>query len=163
VPPVPPRPPAAEARDANREGLRHFREREYGPALEAFRRAGRLSPDEAEYRNNEGYALLRLGRHREAVAVLEEVVERHPERHVAYANLADAHLARGDTAAAVATLERLLALDPPRTRRRLAEAMLERIRPREADPWRAVPSPEVELATGWSVPEVVELEVAEHP
>jgi tetratricopeptide (TPR) repeat protein/tRNA A-37 threonylcarbamoyl transferase component Bud32 len=170
-PEAPRRPPAAEARDANREGLRHFREREYGEALDAFRRAGRLNPDEPEYRNNEGYALYRLGRTREAVAVLEEVVQRHPERYVAYANLADAQLARGDTAAAAATLERLLGLDPPATRRRLAEAMLERIRPREPEPWPAMPlervRPDVELATGWDVEvaevEVVDLEAAEHP
>jgi serine/threonine-protein kinase len=132
-PAAPRRAPAALARDANREGLRHFQRREYGEALAAFRRAGSLVPAEAEYRNNEGYALFRLGRNDEAVAVLEEVVERYPDRHVAYANLADVYLAQGDTAAAVAALERLLARDPPRPRARLAQQVLERIRPADEE------------------------------
>ncbi|HEX8274304.1 MAG TPA: protein kinase [Longimicrobiaceae bacterium] len=158
-PAAPRRAPAALARDANREGLRHFQRREYGEALAAFRRAGSLVPAEAEYRNNEGYALFRLGRNDEAVAVLEEVVERYPDRHVAYANLADVYLAQGDTAAAVAALERLLARDPPRPRARLAQQVLERIRPAdeeeevvvEPDPMLAMPAiagahPDLEIA-----------------
>ncbi len=161
--PAPPRrPPAAEARDANGEGLRHFRAREYGAALEAFRRAVRLAPGEAEYRNNEGYALYRLGRAREAAAVLTEVVERNPDRLVAYANLADAFLAQGDTTAAVHALERLLDRDPPDTRRRMAERVLDRIRPardREEypSPMLAMPAlervrPDLEIAVDWGAP-----------
>ncbi|MEW5931906.1 MAG: tetratricopeptide repeat protein, partial [Gemmatimonadota bacterium] len=174
---APRRPPAAEARDANREGLRHFQRREYGEALAAFRRAGSLVPAEAEYRNNEGYALFRLGRNDEAVRVLEEVVERYPDRHVAYANLADVYLAQGDTAAAVATLERLLERDPPRTRARLAQQVLERIRPEdeeevvvEPDPMLAVPAiagarPDLEIAAEGGETEIVEVDTfrAGHP
>lgn len=161
-PAAPRRAPAAEARDANREGLRHFQRREYGEALAAFRRAGSLVPGEAEYRNNEGYALLRLGRSDEAAKVLEEVVDRYPDRHVAYANLADANLAQGDTAAAVATLERLLDRDPPGPRRRLARQVLERIRLEDgadvepelmlAVPALATARPDMEIATDWGAP-----------
>ncbi len=163
-PALPRRAPAAEARDANREGLRHFQRREYDRALAAFRRAGSLVPAEAEYRNNEGYALLRLGRNDEAAEVLEEVVDRYPDRHVAYANLADAYLAQGDTAAAVATLERLLDRDPPGPRRRLARQVLDRIRPEdgveadvEPEPMLAVPAlatarRDMAIATDWGAP-----------
>jgi tetratricopeptide (TPR) repeat protein/tRNA A-37 threonylcarbamoyl transferase component Bud32 len=166
-PTAPRRAPAAEARDANREGLRHFQQREYGEALAAFRRASSLVPGEAEYRNNEGYALFRLGRRDEAAAVLEEVVERYPDRHVAYANLADVYLARGDTAAAVATLERLLDRDPPGPRRRLARQVLERIRPDDEDedgtgpemmlamPALAGVRPDMEIAADRDAPEEV--------
>jgi len=164
--PAPRRAPAAEARDANRAGLRHFQQREYGEALAAFRRASSLVPGEAEYRNNEGYALFRLGRRDEAAQVLEEVVERYPDRHVAYANLADVYLARGDTAAAVATLERLLERDPPGPRRRLARQVLERIRPEDdkdetgpemmlAMPALAGSRPDLEIAADWGEPEEV--------
>jgi|GEM_PF-3579714 len=159
---TPRRSPAAEARSANGDGLRHFRAREYGPALEAFRRAVRLAPGEAEYRNNEGYALYRLGRTREAAAVLAEVVDRNPDRLVAYANLADAFLAQGDTAAAVDALERLLDRDPPDTRRRMAERVLDRIRPRRdrgeyPSPLLAMPPlervrPDLEIAVDWDAP-----------
>ncbi|HEX7241568.1 MAG TPA: protein kinase [Longimicrobiaceae bacterium] len=168
-PEAPRRAPAALARDANREGLRHFQRREYGEALAAFRRAGSLVPGEAEYRNNEGYTLFRLGRNDQAVQVLEEVVERYPDRHVAYANLADVYLAQGDTAAAVAALERLLERDPPRARARLAQQVLERIRPEdeevvvEADPMLALPAiagarPDLEIAADRGETMVVEVD-----
>ncbi len=167
-PPAPRRAPAAEARDANRAGLRHFQRREYGEALAAFRRARSLVPGEAEYRNNEGYTLLRLGRRDEAAAVLEEVVERYPDRHVAYANLADVYLAQGDTAAAVATLERLLDRDPPGPRRRLAQQVLERIRPEDGDdagpetmlamPALAGARPDMEIAADWGAHDEVEVD-----
>ncbi|HEX2091671.1 MAG TPA: protein kinase [Longimicrobiaceae bacterium] len=130
------RSPVALAREANAEGLRHFRARRYDAALTEFRRAHRLAPEEGEFRNNLGYTLVRLRRADEAVRVLAAVVEHHPERQVAYLNLADAYLLRGDTAAAIATLESLLARDPPRRRRESAEWLLARLRPdgREADP-----------------------------
>lgn len=118
---------AARAQEANREGLRLFGRREYGAALGYFREATGRAPEHPEYRNNYGYTLYRLKRADEAVRVLEEVVARYPERQVAYANLADAYLLRGDTARAVAALEHLLLLDPPPGRRSSAEWVLTRL------------------------------------
>lgn len=142
------RPPAAEAAAANQEGLRLFEAREYEAALPHFERAASLQPEHPEYRNNVGYTLYRMGRADDAVEVLEEVVERHPSRHVAYANLADAYLQQGDTARAVEALEHLLSLDPSPTRRKGAEQVLARITPdSESDDVYGDDGPEVEEHT----------------
>jgi tetratricopeptide (TPR) repeat protein len=117
-----------DARDANAEGRRLFARGQFGPALERFRRAHELEPEVAEYHNNVGWALFKLKRGPEAVRVLEAVVRKHPDRHLAYENLAAAHLIAGDTAAALATLEHLLSAGPGAARRRTAERLLARLR-----------------------------------
>ena len=124
--------PAAPARvltavEENEEGLRRFRAGEYGVSLGHFRRAMDKAPGQAEYMNNHAYALLRAGRPQEAVTELQDVIAQHPEREVAYSNLAEAQLALADTAGAITTLNALLATDPSRGRRREAEIFLRRL------------------------------------
>ncbi|HEX6038274.1 protein kinase domain-containing protein [Longimicrobium sp.] len=127
-------PPAAvaparvlSAAEENDEGLRKFRRGEYAGAVEAFARAMRKAPGQAEFANNYAYALLRAGRTHEAVTALGDVVARHPEREVAYSNLAEAQLVAGDTAGAIASMQSLLAMDPSPGRRREAETFLDRL------------------------------------
>lgn len=129
--------PAAPARvltavEENEEGLRRFRAGEYGVSLGHFRRAMEKAPGQAEYMNNHAYALLRAGRRQEAVAELQEVIAKFPEREVAYSNLAEAQLALADTAGAITTLNALLATGPSEMRRREAEIFLRRL---GADAW----------------------------
>ena len=124
--------PAAPARvltavEENEEGLRRFRAGEYGLSLGHFRRAMEKAPGQAEYMNNHAYALLRAGRPQEAVTALQEVIGQHPEREVAYSNLAEAQLALADTAGAITTLNALLATNPSQGRRREAEIFLRRL------------------------------------
>jgi serine/threonine protein kinase len=126
-------PPAVQARDLNAEGLALFREREYAEALKRFHRALEITPRHPEYWNNYGYTLVRARRFNEAIQVLGALVNAQPEREIAYSNLAEAQLLAGDTAAAVVTLERLLAAGPGERRRREAEAVLAKIRPAPAD------------------------------
>ena len=131
--------PAGDARALNAEGLQLFRERQYEDALQRFRRALEITPRHPEYWNNYGYTLVRLRRFSEAAQVLGSLVAAHPDRGVAYSNLAEAQLASGDTAAAVGTLERLLAAGPSDRLRTEAETLLGRLRPTPldeiADPW----------------------------
>jgi len=54
----------------------------------------------------------RLGRHGEAVTVLERGLERHPQQVSAHVALGRARLAAGDAPRAVAALDRALELDP---------------------------------------------------
>lgn len=58
----------------------------------------RLATDEVEesYLNGLGYALLRSGRAREAVAVFRQMVERNPESANAWDSLADGYMAIDD-------------------------------------------------------------------
>lgn len=113
--------------EENEEGIRRFRDRDYAGALEHFDRAMQLAPGNAEYMNNHAYALLRAGRTDEAIAALQEVVAQHPEREVAYSNLAEAQLAKRDTAGAITTMQALLAMEPSESRRSEAETLLARL------------------------------------
>ncbi|MBW3570811.1 MAG: protein kinase [Gemmatimonadetes bacterium] len=128
--PVPPR--VLTAVEENEEGIRRFRDRDYTGALDHFARAAEKAPGNAEYVNNHAYTLLRAGRTDQAVAALQEVVARHPRREVAYSNLAEAQLARGDTAGAITTMQALLAIGPSAARRAEAETLLARL---GADVW----------------------------
>jgi hypothetical protein len=118
--------------EENEEGIRRFRDRDYAAALESFGRAMQKAPGNAEYMNNHAYALLRAGRAADAIAALQEVVAQHPEREVAYSNLAEAQLAQGDTAGAITSMQALLAIGPSPARRDEAETLLGRL---GADTW----------------------------
>ncbi|HEX2208243.1 MAG TPA: protein kinase [Longimicrobium sp.] len=128
--PVPAR--VLTAAEENEEGIRRFRDRDYTGALQHFARAAEMAPGNAEYMNNHAYTLLRAGRADEAISALQEVVARHPRREVAYSNLAEAQLARGDTAGAITTMQALLAIAPSPARRNEAETLLARL---GADTW----------------------------
>ncbi|HEY0017645.1 MAG TPA: protein kinase [Longimicrobium sp.] len=149
--------------EENEEGIRRFRDRDYAGALEHFGRAMQQAPGNAEYMNNHAYALLRAGRTDQALAALQEVVAQHPEREVAYSNLAEAQLAKGDTAGVITTMQALLAIGPSDARRHEAETLLARL---GADAWdtaewedtQPVDEAPVEDAgqpwDGWTPPEV---------
>ena len=138
-------PDAEDARADNVKGLELFRRREYAAALERFQAALRIVPQHPEYWNNYGYTLSRMGRHQDAVEVLSAVVRTHPTREIAYSNLAEAQLFSGDTAAAVSTLEQLLAMASSERLRADAEALLARLRP---------PPPPEDLYDEWDTPAV---------
>jgi tetratricopeptide (TPR) repeat protein len=118
--------------EENEEGIRRFRDRDYAGALDHFSKAMEKAPGNAEYMNNHAYALLRAGRTDEALAALQEVIAQHPDREVAYSNLAEAQLARGDTAGAITTMQALLAIGPSPARRDEAQTLLARL---GADTW----------------------------
>jgi hypothetical protein len=146
--------PAAPARvltavEENEEGLRRFRAGEYGLSLGHFRRATEKAPGQAEYMNNHAYALLRAGRPQEAVTELQDVIAQHPEREVAYSNLAEAQLALADTAGAITTLNALLATHPSEMRRREAEIFLRRL---GGDSWDTAEWDDVQQAETVEVP-----------
>jgi hypothetical protein len=146
--------PAAPSRvltavEENEEGLRRFRAGEYGLSLGHFRRAMEKAPGQAEYMNNHAYALLRAGRPQEAVTELQEVIARHPQREVAYSNLAEAQLALADTSGAITTLNALLATNPSQMRRREAEIFLRRL---GGDSWDTAEWDDVQEAETVEVP-----------
>ncbi|HEU4454030.1 MAG TPA: tetratricopeptide repeat protein, partial [Longimicrobium sp.] len=103
---------AVNAKRANDEGLGMVKERPED-AISHFRRAREINPDRAEYFNNLGYALLKAGRLPEAIAVLDSVIARYPQREVAHGNLGEAHLLGRDTARAIEHLEHYAELAKP--------------------------------------------------
>jgi serine/threonine protein kinase len=100
----------------------------YDQALEQFRQAAELDPENAGYRYSIGYALLQLGRLEEAETELRRALGMNPNQTAAYRQLADAVLARGDTAAAIASLDEYLQRSTYEAGRREAQALLDRLR-----------------------------------
>ncbi|MBA2243773.1 MAG: protein kinase [Gemmatimonadetes bacterium] len=127
----------------NQEGGRLFRAGDYGGALEQFRAAVEISPGNAEYRNNYGFTLFRLGMVEEAADQLSRAIRSDPNRAVAYANLADARAALGDTIAAIAALEQFLNLSDDARQRAIASR---RLRELQASQEPAVADPDEEPA-----------------
>jgi len=77
------------ARMRNDHALRLFREKKYPEALEAFREAREMNPEDAEIANNLAYILQVLGSSKEAEAWYRRTLELEPDRAVALINLAD--------------------------------------------------------------------------
>ncbi len=126
---VPQGPTTVDAAVANEEGLRYMQAGDYPTAVEQFRRAVGIEPENAEYLDNFGYALLQAGQPAEALAQIRRATEVDPSRVVAYNHLADAALVVGDTTGAIAALERYMELSTYEPGRRVAE---ERIRTLQA-------------------------------
>lgn len=85
----------------------------FADALEVARAAGRhFGPDAAMPRALEGAALTELGRTREAVAALEEAIERDGNLALAWHELAYAAFRAGEHTRALLVLDRAFALEP---------------------------------------------------
>jgi hypothetical protein len=104
--------PGSDELDAfvlNQEGMRLFRDGNVTGALEQFRLAREIAPENSNYGYNYGTTLLRVGAAAEAVGELERVVRLDPSRIDAIGSLGQAKLQVGDTAGAVDAFERVLA------------------------------------------------------
>ncbi len=117
-------PTEADALINNLEGIRYYEAGDYPTALEQFRRALEIVPNNPEYRYNYALALLELGRNGEAADELERVIREDPSRPGAFYRLAEARLSLGDTAAAVPELERSRELSRDPREQRTAERRL---------------------------------------
>ena len=110
-------PPSGAAQSLYEVGLEHLRARRHHEAVEVLRQAARLVPNEADYRAALGWALFRQapGDARAARAAIAELrrATQIDERHRSAAqHLAEIYAQTGQPEAAIAELERLLALDP---------------------------------------------------
>ncbi len=150
---LPPEPTALDALINNQEGVRYFNLGRLDSARVQFERAVRISPDNADYRRNYGVTLLRLGLLEEAEEELERAIRLDPNRPLAYANLAEAHLARGDTTAAIVAIEQHLARETNPALQGQAERLLRQLRAAQ-EPAPSLPpllgetiTPDTQLAT----------------
>jgi DNA-binding response OmpR family regulator/tetratricopeptide (TPR) repeat protein len=107
----------AAARALYEAGVEHLRSRRHHEAVEAFRQAARLVPNEAEYRASLGWALFREApadarAGRAALAELRRAVQLDARNRRAAEYLAQIHTQTGQPELAIQELERLLELDP---------------------------------------------------
>jgi curved DNA-binding protein CbpA len=107
----------AAARALYEAGTEHLRTRRHHEAVEAFRQAARLVPNEAEYRASLGWALFREAPAdaravRAALAELRRAVQLDARNRRAAEYLAQIYAQTGQPDLAIQELERLLQLDP---------------------------------------------------
>jgi DNA-binding response OmpR family regulator/tetratricopeptide (TPR) repeat protein len=107
----------AAARALYEAGVEHLRARRHHEAVEAFRQAARLVPNEAEYRASLGWALFREApadarAGRAALAELRRAVQLDARNRRAAEFLAQIYAQTGQHDLAIQELERLLQLDP---------------------------------------------------
>ncbi len=116
----PPENAHAAAAGLYQAGLDHLRARRHHDAVEALRQAARLVPNQADYRAALGWALFRQApadarAARAAIAELRRATQIDERHRGAAQHLAEIYAQTGRTDAAVAELERLLAVDPAAT------------------------------------------------
>jgi CheY-like chemotaxis protein len=110
-------PPSSAAHSLYEVGLEHLRARRHHEAVEVLRQAARLVPNEADYRAALGWALFRQApadarAARAAIAELRRATQIDERHRIAAQHLAEIYAQTGQAEAAIAELERLLALDP---------------------------------------------------
>lgn len=103
--------PAAQG-DMAREIERQFRAGEPDQAMQRLEAAIARTPDQPRLRFLRAVLLTESGRTTEAVAVLEQLTQDHPDLPEPYNNLAVLHAARGNIDRARDLLERALRIDP---------------------------------------------------
>lgn len=90
-------------------------------------------PDNPRWSNDLGFLFEQSGYSREAATLLEEVVEKHPDRVVAYLNLADSYWALGNIEGAVTMYRKYIELMGERKKAgSIPERVYERIKPGKA-------------------------------
>ncbi len=119
VSPLTPAPENAQSAAAAlyQAGLEHLRRRRHHEAVEALRQAARVVPNHADYRAALGWALFRQApadarAARAAIAELRRATQIDERHRAAAQHLAEIYAQTGRSDAAIAELERLLAVDP---------------------------------------------------
>ncbi len=109
--------PAGAAKELFEAGLQHLRASRHREAVEAFRQAARMLPDQADFRAALGWALFREApadarAGRAALAELRRSIQLDPKSRRAHYYLGHFYAQTGQPDLAIAEFEKLLELDP---------------------------------------------------
>ena len=109
--------PVGAAKELYDAGMEHLRANRHREAVEAFRQAARMLPNQAEFRAGLGWALFREApadarAGRAALAELRRAIQLDPKNRRARYYLGHFHAQTGQSAQAIAEFEKLLELDP---------------------------------------------------
>lgn len=86
-------------------GFCYLNQGEYAPALEAYRQATLLNPENREWFVGKAESLMRTERYREAIATFEYLIELDPNKDAYYTSMANAYVALGEPLQAAHVLE----------------------------------------------------------
>jgi DnaJ-domain-containing protein 1 len=112
--------PAGAPRELYETGMEHLRANRHREAVEAFRQAARLLPNQSDFRAALGWALFREApadarAGRAALAELRRAIQLDPKNRRARLYLGHFHAQTGQSDLAIAEFEKLLELDPGAT------------------------------------------------
>ncbi len=130
-------PPAGDAEDLHRRGLRLINSGKAEEAVPLLRRAVELNPHSPDYHHNLGVALAHRNRLDEAIAEFREALRIKPEGTSALSNMGLALAQQGKTDEAAAAFADCLRLEPKSVdaRHRLANVLRNARKPAEAVPY----------------------------
>ena len=131
------------------EAQRHYRIGQFDSSLVYAQRAIDLAPEKAEYRDQAGAALIRLGRYADAVPLLEGAIRMDRRYDLAYSHLAEARLRMADTLNAIKALEGFIEVTQAGGERDQASALLDQLKQASTAQVQPVPGP---LDTTPSIP-----------
>ncbi len=123
------------------EAQRHYGIGQFDSALVYAQRAMELAPNKAEYRDQAGAALIRLGRYADAVPLLEGAIRMDRRYDLAYSHLAEARLRMGDTLNAIKALESFIETTSIGAERSQAETLLQTLKEASTAQVQPVPGP----------------------
>jgi tetratricopeptide (TPR) repeat protein len=101
-----------EVQALNIQGYKLLQSEQVKKALDCFKKALELSPDNPVILNNLGNALQKLNRLNEAIEAYQRAIRSKPEYHKPYKNLALLYQLQGSTEKAVASYQRYIKLIP---------------------------------------------------
>jgi peptidoglycan/xylan/chitin deacetylase (PgdA/CDA1 family)/tetratricopeptide (TPR) repeat protein len=106
------KPKAVHAFDLDRQGQQLYREKKYEEALEKFKAAVQMKPNDVVLMNNLGFIYYAMGRYDDALVYLKKTLAADPKRKEAHQNIADTYMKMGRTAEAKQHYEQFLELYP---------------------------------------------------
>ncbi|HUK19781.1 MAG TPA: polysaccharide deacetylase family protein [Bryobacteraceae bacterium] len=110
--PARPKSRSAQAYDLDRQGQQLYREKKYDEAVEKFKAAVDLKPNDPVLLNNLGFLYYVMGRYDDALAYLQKTLAIDPKRKEAHGNLAELYYKMGRKPEAKVEYEQYLALYP---------------------------------------------------
>ncbi|HWC97749.1 MAG TPA: polysaccharide deacetylase family protein [Candidatus Sulfopaludibacter sp.] len=116
---------AQQAYDLDRQGQLLYREKKYDEALQKFKGAVELQPNDAVLLNNLGFLYYVMGRYDDAVNYLQKTLTADPKRKEAHGNIADALMKLGRRDEARQHYQQYVALFPNSPRAPEVKKLLE--------------------------------------
>jgi len=110
--PARPKSKSAQAYDLDRQGQQLYREKKYAEAVEKFKGAVDLKPNDPVLLNNLGFLYYVMGRYDDALVYLQKTLAIDPKRKEAHGNLAELYYKMGRKPEAKVEYEQYLALYP---------------------------------------------------